>query len=135
MRHETVTDERRPEAGGPTAGTPEAVTVRDLTVAYRDKPVLWDIDLAIPAGTLTAIIGPNGAGKTSLIKAMLGLLPLAAGSVDVFGQPYHRQRRLVAYVPQRGSVDWEFPTSALDVVTMGTYGQLGWVRRPGSAQR
>jgi manganese/zinc/iron transport system ATP- binding protein len=135
VRHETVTDERRPEVGGPTAGTTEAVTVRDLTVAYRDKPVLWDIDLAIPAGTLTAIIGPNGAGKTSLIKAMLGLLPLAAGSVDVFGQPYHRQRRLVAYVPQRGSVDWEFPTSALDVVTMGTYGQLGWVRRPGSAQR
>ena len=111
------------------------LAIRDLTVAYRDKPVLWDIDLAIPAGTLTAIIGPNGAGKTSLIKAMLGLLPLAAGSVNVFGQPYHRQRRLVAYVPQRGSVDWEFPTSALDVVTMGTYGQLGWVRRPGTTQR
>ena len=118
----------------PTAAV-EAVTVRDLTVAYRDKPVLWDIDLAIPAGTLTAIIGPNGAGKTSLIKAVLGLLPLAAGSVEIFGHPYAQQRRLVAYVPQRGSVDWEFPTSALDVVTMGTYGQLGWVRRPGAEQR
>lgn len=116
-------------------GRPAAVTVRDLTVAYRDKPVLWDIDLEIPAGTLTAIIGPNGAGKTSLIKAILGLLPLAAGSVEVFGRPYREQRRLVAYVPQRGSVDWEFPTNALDVVTMGTYGQLGWVRRPGPEQK
>jgi len=132
-----VLDERRPAGGGAVvaAATAEAITVHDLTVAYRDKPVLWDIDLAIPAGTLTAIIGPNGAGKTSLIKAMLGLLPLAAGSVEVFGRPYQEQRRLVAYVPQRGSVDWEFPTSALDVVTMGTYGQLGWVRRPGPEQR
>ncbi len=115
--------------------TADAVTVRDLSVAYRDKPVLWDVDLDIPAGTLTAIIGPNGAGKTTMIKAMLGLLPVATGSVEIFGRPYAAQRRLVAYVPQRGSVDWEFPTDALDVVTMGTYGQIGWVRRPGAEQR
>lgn len=114
---------------------PTAVDVQNLTVAYRDKPVLWDVDVTIPAGTLTAIVGPNGAGKTTLLKAMLGLLPVASGTVEVFGRPYDEQRRLVAYVPQRGSVDWEFPTNALDVVTMGTYGRLGWIRRPGAAER
>ncbi|MCD6028993.1 MAG: transporter related [Thermomicrobiales bacterium] len=117
-------------------GTPmPAVSLRDLTVAYRETPVLWDIDLDIPAGTLTAIIGPNGAGKSTLIKAAMGLVPLAAGSVAIFGKPYAEQRNLVGYVPQRGSVDWDFPTNALDVVTMGTYGRLGWIRRPGKAQR
>jgi manganese/zinc/iron transport system ATP- binding protein len=112
-----------------------AASMRDLTVAYRDTPVLWDIDLDIPAGTLTAIIGPNGAGKSTLIKAAMGLVPVAAGSVEIFGQPYAEQRNLVGYVPQRGSVDWDFPTNALDVVMMGTYGHLGWIRRPGKAQR
>jgi manganese/zinc/iron transport system ATP- binding protein len=117
-------------------GTPvPAVSLRDLTVAYRETPVLWDVDLDIPAGSLTAIIGPNGAGKSTLIKAALGLVPLAAGSVSIFGKPYTEQRELVGYVPQRGSVDWDFPTNALDVVTMGTYGRLGWIRRPGKAQR
>ena len=108
-----------------------AVTVHDLTVAYRDNPVLWDVDLTIPTGTLTAIIGPNGAGKSTLLKAILGLIPVAAGTVEIFGHTSARQRQLVGYVPQRGSVDWNFPTSALDVVTMGTYGQLGWFKRPG----
>jgi manganese/zinc/iron transport system ATP- binding protein len=112
-----------------------AVTMRDLTVAYRDTPVLWDIDLDIPASTLTAIIGPNGAGKSTLIKAAMGLVPAAAGSVTIFGRPYDEQRTLVGYVPQRGSVDWDFPTNALDVVMMGTYGRLGWIRRPGKVQR
>ncbi len=109
--------------------------MRDLTVAYRDTPVLWDVDLDIPAGTLTAIIGPNGAGKSTLIKAAMGLVPVAAGSVQIFGRAYDEQRNLVGYVPQRGSVDWDFPTNALDVVMMGTYGRLGWIRRPGKAQR
>jgi manganese/zinc/iron transport system ATP- binding protein len=112
-----------------------AIEVNDLTVAYRDKPVLWDIDLTVPAGSLMAIIGPNGAGKSTLIRTILGLVRPAAGEVRVFGQPYAQQRRLVAYVPQRGSVDWDFPTSALDVVTMGSYGRLGWLRRPGVAER
>lgn len=111
-----------------------AVTVHDLTVAYRDEPVLWDIDLTIPTGTLTAIIGPNGAGKSTLMKSILGLVPMAAGTVEIFGHTSNRQRKLVGYVPQRGSVDWDFPTDALDVVTMGTYGQLGWIRRPGRAE-
>jgi len=112
-----------------------AIEVTDLTVAYHEKPVLWDVDLTVPPGVLMAIVGPNGAGKTTLIKAILGLLKPVAGQVTIFGQPYRDQRQKVGYVPQRGSVDWDFPTSVLDVVMMGRYGSLGWVRRPGSAER
>ena len=111
------------------------VAIRDLTVAYRDKPVLWDIDLTIPEGRLVAIIGPNGAGKSTLIKSVLGLIPIAAGNITFYGKPYATQRQLVGYVPQRGSVDWDFPTDALDVVMMGRYGKLGWLRRPGRQDR
>ena len=112
-----------------------AISVADLTVAYRDQPVLWDIDLEVPPGVLMAIVGPNGAGKTTLIKAVLGLVPTAAGRVLVHGAPLRATRRDVAYVPQRGSVDWDFPTDALDVVMMGRYAELGWFRRPGRAER
>ena len=82
-----------------------AIEVADLTVAYRDQPVLWDVDLNVPSGVLMAIVGPNGAGKTTLIKAILGLVTPAAGRVLIHGQPYADQRRLVGYVPQRGTVD------------------------------
>lgn len=116
-------------------GKRTAIDVRDLTVAYRDKPVLWDIDLTVPSGVLMAIVGPNGAGKTTFIKAILGLLRTAAGQIRIFGKTYEEQRQLVAYVPQRGSVDWDFPTSVLDVVMMGLYGRLGWFKRPGKEQR
>ena len=112
-----------------------AIDIRDMTVAYREKPVLWDVDLQVPPGVLLAIVGPNGAGKTTLIKASLGLVKAAAGSVLIHGRPYAEQRSTVAYVPQRGSVDWDFPTNVLDVVTMGLYGQLGWFKRPGKAER
>lgn len=112
-----------------------AIEVTDLTVAYRDKPVLWDIDLVVPAGVLMAVVGPNGAGKTTLIKTILGLIQPAAGQVLIHGRPYAEQRRLVGYVPQRGSVDWDFPTNVLDVVIMGRYGSLGWFRRPGRQER
>lgn len=112
-----------------------AIDISDLTVAYRDKPVLWDIDLTVPSGVLMAIVGPNGAGKTTLIKASLGLIRPVAGQVLILGKPYHQQRQRVGYVPQRGTVDWDFPTSVLDVVLMGTYGKLGWFRRPGSKER
>ncbi len=112
-----------------------AVEVTDLTVAYKDKPVLWDIDVAVPSGILMAVVGPNGAGKTTMIKAILGLVKSAAGQVLIYGQPYSKQRHLVGYVPQRGSVDWDFPTNVLDVVMMGRYGRLGWVKRPGKAER
>jgi manganese/zinc/iron transport system ATP- binding protein len=113
----------------------KAIEVTDLTIAYKDKPVLWDVDMAVPLGTLMAIVGPNGAGKTTLIKSILGLIKPAAGQVLVLGKPYVQQRHLVGYVPQRGSVDWDFPTSVLDVVMMGRYGALGWLKRPGSAER
>lgn len=119
----------------PTRDESAAVSVHDLTVAYRENAVLWDIDVSIPTGTLTAIIGPNGAGKSTFLKAVMGLVPVAAGTVEIFGHSSPKQRRLIGYVPQRGSVDWTFPTNALDVVTMGTYGQLGWVKRPGKAER
>lgn len=111
-----------------------AIEVEDLTVAYGDKPVLWDVDLQVPPGVLLAIVGPNGAGKTTLIKAALGLIRPVAGSVRIHGEPYETQRREVGYVPQRGTVDWDFPTTVLDVVTMGTYGRLGWFRRPGRGE-
>jgi manganese/zinc/iron transport system ATP- binding protein len=112
-----------------------AVTVRDLTVAYREEPVLWDIDLDVPEGTLTAIIGPNGAGKSTLVKAMLGLVHSSSGMVRIYGRPYDQVRQRVAYVPQRGEVDWDFPTDALDVVLMGLYGQIGWLKRAGKKHR
>jgi manganese/zinc/iron transport system ATP- binding protein len=113
----------------------KAVEVTDLTVAYHEKPVLWDVDLDVPPGVLMAIVGPNGAGKTTLIKTILGLVKPAAGKVRIYGRPYAEQRQVVGYVPQRGSVDWDFPTNAQDVVSMGLYGKLGWVRRPGHEER
>ena len=115
--------------------TSTAIEVTDLTVAYHEKPVLWDVDLDVPPGVLMAVVGPNGAGKTTMIKSILGLIKPAAGQVLIYGKPYQEQRKLVGYVPQRGSVDWDFPTSVLDVVTMGTYGSLGWIRRPGRSER
>ncbi len=112
-----------------------ALHVEDLTVAYQSKPVLWDVDLDVPPGVMAAIVGPNGAGKSTLIKTVLGLVKPTAGHVTLFGRPYKAQRRRVGYVPQRSSVDWDFPTTALDVVTMGLYGRLGWLRRPGRRER
>lgn len=112
-----------------------AIEVRDLTVAYRESPVLWDIDLDVPSGALMAIVGPNGAGKTTLIQTILSLIKPAAGQIRIFGQAYRSVASTVGYVPQRGSVDWDFPTSAMDVVLMGLYGRLGWVRRPGRNER
>ncbi|MEM0914248.1 MAG: ABC transporter ATP-binding protein [Planctomycetota bacterium] len=97
-----------------------------MTVAYHRKPVLWDVDYDAPAGKLVAIVGPNGAGKSTLIKACLGLVPRASGVVEFWGRPYRRQRSRVGYVPQRESVDWDFPVSALDVVCMGRYRRIGW---------
>lgn len=102
--------------------------INDLTVAYHRKPVLWDIDLTLPAGKLIAVVGPNGAGKSTLIKSVLGLVPRASGRIKIFGEPYTKQRHRVGYVPQRESVDWDFPVNALDVVVMGRYRRIGWFR-------
>ena len=106
------------------------VEVHDLTVSYDRKPVLWDIDLTLPGGSLIGIIGPNGAGKSTLIKAMMGLVPLSSGYVRIFNQPLASARSQVSYVPQRESVDWDFPASVFDVVLMGRYGRLGLFKRP-----
>lgn len=114
---------------------PAILDVHDLTCAYHHKPVLWDIDLAIEQPRLVGVCGPNGAGKSTLIKAILGLAPIANGEITVFGQPVEQQRRRIGYVPQRESVDWDFPINVLDVVLMGTYGRLGWFRRPGREEK
>ncbi|MDB4618858.1 ABC transporter ATP-binding protein, partial [bacterium] len=111
------------------------LAVHDLTVAYHRKPVLWDVELNIPKGTLAGIVGPNGAGKSTLLKACLDLIPKTSGEALVYGKPYEQQRELIAYVPQRESVDWDFPISALDVVTMGTYQKLGWFKRITRSQK
>ncbi len=107
-----------------------AIKVEDLTISYDNRPVLWDIDLKITKGTLMAIVGPNGAGKSTLIKAMLGFIKPVSGNVLFNGMPYKKMRKNIAYVPQRGSVDWDFPTNVFDVVLMGRYGQLGLLKRP-----
>lgn len=112
-----------------------AVNVYDLTVAYDVKPVLWDIDLSLPKGKLIAIVGPNGAGKTTLIKAMLGLIKPVSGMVDFPGIEGKILKNKIAYIPQSGSVDWDFPATVLDVVMMGRYGHLGWFRRPGKKEK
>ena len=111
-----------------------AVEVEDMTVAYTTKPVLWDVDMKVPIGSLAAIVGPNGAGKSTLLKAMLGLLTVISGSVKFYidhhlAMDKHDYKK-IAYVPQSGSVDWDFPTTVLDVVLMGRYGHLGWFKRP-----
>lgn len=107
-----------------------AVEIHDLTVAYHKKPALWNIDLTVPRGALTGIIGPNGAGKSTLIKAAMGLLPLSSGYVKIFDRSLDELRKRVSYVPQRESVDWDFPASVYDVVLMGRYAGLGLLKRP-----
>jgi manganese/zinc/iron transport system ATP- binding protein len=115
--------------------SPPLLEVHDLTVAYHRKPVLWDVDWSLDGPSLVGVVGPNGAGKSTLIKAILGLVPAVSGAVRLFGQPVASVRRRVGYMPQRESVDWDFPVSVMDVVLMGTYGRLGWFRRPGRADR
>lgn len=106
------------------------IIIEDMTISYDLKPVLWDIDLQIPKGALMAIIGPNGAGKSTLIKGVLNLIKPISGYALFFGKKYKDMQKKIAYVPQRGSVDWDFPTTVYDVVLMGRYGHVGWVLRP-----
>jgi manganese/zinc/iron transport system ATP- binding protein len=114
------------KSAGAVADCP--LSVRDLTVAYHRKPVIWDVGFDLPLGSLVAIVGPNGAGKSTLLKAVMDLIPRVSGQVQIFGKPYDRNQHRVGYVPQRESVDWDFPVNALDVVTMGLYRQIGWCR-------
>ena len=115
--------------------TPVPLEIHDLTVAYQKRPVLWGVDVEVSAGQLVGVIGPNGAGKSTLIKAAMGLLPVSSGWVKVFGQPVKDNLRRVGYVPQRESVDWDFPVSVMDVVLMGRYGHLGLFKRPRKEDR
>jgi manganese/zinc/iron transport system ATP- binding protein len=126
MAAESSTRTTHPPPKTPDASIP--LSVDDLTVAYHSKPVVWDVGFTIPAGALVGLVGPNGAGKSTLLKAVMDLIPTASGRVRIFGQPYRQVRHRVGYVPQRESVDWDFPVDALDVVTMGLYGQIGWCR-------
>ncbi len=107
-----------------------ALEINNLTVAYNHTPVLFNVDFSVPQQTLLGVVGPNGAGKTTLIKAILGLIKPIAGRIRIFGTSYYEQMKKIAYVPQRTSVDWDFPITVYDVVLMGCYGRLGWMRRP-----
>tara|TARA_R110002124_G_scaffold48459_1_gene143183 strand:- start:261 stop:1061 length:801 start_codon:yes stop_codon:yes gene_type:complete len=111
------------------------LAVRGMTVSYGQKPAVFSVDMTIEAGKMTAIIGPNGAGKSTLLKAALGILKPLAGTTTVFGKPVEKQRHRIAYVPQRASVDWDFPTRVIDVVLMGLYPQLGLLGRVRPAHR
>lgn len=111
--------------------SPNAILdIHDMTVAYDRRPVLWNIDLTLHEPGLVAVVGPNGAGKSTLIRAVMGLVPIASGHVTSWGQPVSKQLRRIGYVPQRETVDWDFPINVVDTVLMGTYGELGWFRRP-----
>src|SRR3954451_7247776 len=112
-----------------TTGT--ALEVRGLTVSYRSAPVLWEVDASFPAGRLCAIVGPNGAGKSTLLKAALGLVPSDAGQVLVDGGAGRTGRARISYVPQRESVDWDFPITVREVLETGRYRSTGWFRRVG----
>ena len=114
---------------------PHPIQIHDMTIAYHKKPVLWDVDLDVPEGQLVGIIGPNGSGKSTMIKAIMDLVPKASGWVKIYGEDYSQMRKIIGYVPQRESVDWDFPVSALDVVLMGRYGHVGWMRRPSKEDR
>ena len=107
----------------------EIIKVRELIVSYEEDPVLWDVNLDIKQGVLLAVVGPNGAGKSTLIKAILGLIKRLNGKITFWGKKYENVRNKIAYVPQRGSVDWDFPTTVFDVVEMGRYGQIGWLKK------
>ncbi len=139
----------RPDPGAQTPRQPSAaenrtmpesvsdspLAISGLTVSYGEKPVLFSVDYVTPPGSMVAIVGPNGAGKSTLIKAALGIVPRISGEVTAFGQTYDAVRHRIAYVPQRASVDWEFPATALDVVIMGLYREIGFLRFAGRQHR
>ena len=106
------------------------LAIQHLSVSYAQKPVLWDINLELPKGKVIGIIGPNGAGKSTFIKAIMGLVPVDNGSIQIFGKSLQEVRKQVSYVPQRNSVDWDFPASVFDVVLMGRYAHLKLFQRP-----
>lgn len=112
-----------------------AIQVHQLSVNYDKTPVLWDVTLEVDAGKIVGIVGPNGAGKSTFIKAALGLIQPISGRVDFFGQPLKKIRQRIAYVPQRETVDWDFPITVRDLVLMGRYGLVGICCWPRSSDR
>ncbi len=107
------------------------VKAEDLTIAYHDKPVLWDNNVNIVENSITAIIGPNGAGKSTLIKGILGLQKKMSGEILIMGDTLSKVKKQINYIPQASEVNWDFPTTVMDVVLMGRYVHLGWIKRPG----
>lgn len=110
-----------------------ALSVQQLSVNYDKTPVLWDISFDVPQGKLVGILGPNGAGKSTLIKTALGLVEPLSGTIEILGKPFLEARGEVAYVPQKESVDWDFPITVRELVLMGSYGKLGLLRWPRAA--
>ncbi|SFT36434.1 metal ABC transporter ATP-binding protein [Sedimentitalea nanhaiensis] len=123
------------KAPQPSRAMESPLSIRGLTVSYGQKPAVFSVDMAVEAGKMTAIIGPNGAGKSTLLKAALGIVKPLSGQIQVFGAPLERQRARIAYVPQRASIDWDFPTRVIDVVLMGLYRQLGLLGRVRNTHR
>ncbi len=109
---------------------PDVLNICNLSVSYAKQPVLWDLTLRVPQGKVVGVIGPNGAGKSTFIKSIIGLLPIDHGLIEIFGSPLQKVKKRISYVPQRSSVDWNFPASVFDIVLMGRYGHLGLFKRP-----
>ncbi|SDY58575.1 manganese/iron ABC transporter ATP-binding protein [Citreimonas salinaria] len=133
MRDTIPATDRNGEGGAATG-----ISARDVTVTYRNgHTALWDATFAIPRGTVTALVGVNGAGKSTLFKAIMGFVPASEGEIRILGLPVREalKRGLVAYVPQSEEVDWAFPVLVEDVVMMGRYGHMGFLRRPRAADR
>lgn len=112
-----------------------AIEVHNLTASYNRKPVLWDIDFSLPPGQLIGIVGPNGSGKTTLLRNLMGLMKPDSGYVKIFGKTLDEMRERVSYVPQRETVDWDFPANVMDVVLMGRYRKSNLFRRLGKTDR
>lgn len=125
LSHATVVTEDGKMVPAPVPAAETAISAQGLTVSYGEKPAVFSVDAAFPAQSMSAIIGPNGAGKSTFLKAALGIIPRLSGDVSVFGTPVEKARHRIAYVPQRASVDWDFPTTVIDVVQMGLYRKVG----------
>lgn len=134
MSHASTSADTSPSAATP----PDGIVARDVTVTYRNgHTALWNASFAVPRGTVTALVGVNGAGKSTIFKAIMGFVPAARGDIRILGLPVRAalKRNLVAYVPQSEEVDWAFPVLVEDVVMMGRYGHMGFLRRPRAADR
>jgi manganese/zinc/iron transport system ATP- binding protein len=119
----------------PTDDTSPVLDVEQLTVNFGKTPILWDISVQVESGKIIGILGPNGAGKSTFIKTLMGMISPLSGKVSFFGKPLKKVCNRIAYVPQRESVDWDFPITALDLVLMGRYAKLGWFRLPRKADK